>query len=608
MNGTLTTVKADSGITCFSEYDMFIPEHIDENTEVFVYEYGSGGGLSELREYAKSHNQIVIAPHWSGTEYEMNNPKANFAGDVMTVVESIKQQYDITNDNLTSSGFSAGGYYGLAVASANVEAHQNSIEPQIVWMVDDFSRSYSGNPEEVYNELNLDNLKDNNAVIFMLEQPNKYKNWNSANKTATYFAEQGLNVIRVECKYNDSAHLRIKQRFFDSGFAEFSQGTSTLPDSEYFIYRAYNRDTHEWEEIDVNDINTLDKLYNYFGADTISVIDRVYQGNLKYIQEVLARTAINLDNIDISSDLGIVLSNVNNIYSQIKATTIVNNKVSLTEVTSTTKIPSRIDELVSSYCGSVSTALCDLVKTLKLVEDSGYTLDEGEKEIAREAETVNDNVAVSLGTEAVAAGTLVGADLADKGLEVRKPEPVVKEDTTNDKEEVKEEAKDTSDEVISKDGGMTNDTIEFPKDRPDSKDVPKTTIPVKKVNYNPDNFKQGPDTNNSVSDWKAEFPEYNELYSTNDEVVFDYNNEYKVILHRNGETITGIEYYYDFGSNENAANALFNLKSMYQDSGIENIMMKDRYVKVIFNNSMFNNLSVSAFRNRYSNLNEIIKL
>ena len=102
----------------------------------------------------------------------MNNPKANFAGDVMTVVESIKQQYDITNDNLTSSGFSAGGYYGLAVASANIEAHQNSIEPQIVWMVDDFSDSMY-NPESTYNKLNLDNLKDNNSIMFMLEQPCK---------------------------------------------------------------------------------------------------------------------------------------------------------------------------------------------------------------------------------------------------------------------------------------------------------------------------------------------------------------------------------------------------------------------------------------------------
>ena len=116
------------------------------------------------------------------------------------------------------------------------------------------------------------------------------------------------------------------------------------------------------------------------------------------------------------------------------------------------------------------------------------------------------------------------------------------------------------------------------------------------------------DTNNTVSSWKEEFPEYSELYSTDDKVVFDCNNEFKIILHRNGDTITCIEYYYDFGSSENAAKALFNLKSMYQDSGIENIMMKDRYVKVIFNNSMFNNLSVSEFRNRYSNLNEIVKL
>ena len=37
-------------------------------------------------------------------------------------------------------------------------------------------------------------------------------------------------------------------------------------------------------------------------------------------------------------------------------------------------------------------------------------------------------------------------------------------------------------------------------------------------------------------------------------------------------------------------------------------MMKDRYVKVIFNDSTFNNLSVSEFKNRYSDLKEIIRV
>lgn len=47
---------------------------------------------------------------------------------------------------------------------------------------------------------------------------------------------------------------------------------------------------------------------------------------------------------------------------------------------------------------------------------------------------------------------------------------------------------------------------------------------------------------------------------------------------------------------------------MYENSDVENIMVKDGYVKVIFNDSMFNNLSVSEFRNKFSNLKEITRV
>lgn len=571
----------------FSKCVLYVPDKIDENTSVFIFEHGSGHGLSEVQAYAETTqpNQIIIAPYRSGSS---TNDSKHY-NELMDMVESVRKEYNITNNNLTSSGFSAGGYYGLAAASANIEAHQGNIGPQIVCMVDDFSDSMY-NPESTYNKLNLDNLKDNNSIMFMLEQPCKYLGGNTgkaANKAADYYAEQGLNVIRVECKASNgsNAHSTVKQRFFDSGFAEFSQGTTTLPDDDCFVYRIYNKETQEWEEIDVNEINTLNKVYNYFGIDGNAKTGKIYEGNLKYLQEILDGRVINLDNIDISSDLGIVLSNVNNVFSQIRNTTIVNNGISLVEGTSAINVLSQISGVINTYYNNVITLLCNLANTLKQIEDSAYTFDEGEKEITKEAETVNDDNLVSLDASAVSAGVLVGSDLANK-----------------------EEANDTTDEITSKDGGMTNDTIELPKDKPDSKDVPKTTIPVKKVKYEPISSELEQDTNNTVSSWKAEFPEYNELYSTDDKVVFDCNNEFKIILHRDGDTITGIEYYYDFGSSENAAKALFNLKSMYQDSGIENIMMKDRYVKVIFNDSMFNNLSVSEFRNRYSNLNEIVKL
>ena len=571
----------------FSKCVLYVPDKIDENTSIFVFEHGSGHGLSEVQAYAETTqpNQIIIAPYRSGSS---TNDSKHY-NELMDMVESVRKEYNITNNNLTSSGFSAGGYYGLAAASANIEAHKGNIDPQIVCMVDDFSDSMY-NPESTYNKLNLDNLKNNNSIMFMLEQPCKYLGGDTgkaANKAADYYAEQGLNVIRVECKTpnGSNAHSTVKQRFFDSGFAEFSQGTTTLPDDDCFVYRIYNKETQKWEEIDVNEINTLNKVYNYFGIDGNVKTGKVYEGNLKYLQEILDGRVINLDNIDISSDLGIVLSNVNNVFSQIRNTTIVNNGISLVEGTSAINVLSQISGVINTYYNNVITLLCNLANTLKQIEDSAYTFDEGEKEIAKVAETVNDDNVVSLDASAVSAGVLIGSDLTNK-----------------------EETNDTTDETTSKEDSMTDDAIELPKDKPDSKDVPKTTIPVKKEKYEPISSEPEQDTNNTVSSWKEEFPEYSELYSTDDKVVFDCNNEFKIILHRNGDTIIGIEYYYDFGSRENAANALFNLKSMYQDSGIENIMMKDRYVKVIFNDNVFSNLSVSEFRNRYSNLNEIVKL
>lgn len=587
MSYSLNMLEQGENGNPFSKCVLYVPDKIDENTSIFVFEHGSGHGLSEVQAYAETTqpNQIIIAPYRSGSS---TNDSKHY-NELMNMIESVRKEYNITNNNLTSSGFSAGGYYGLAAASANIEAHQGNIDPQIVCMVDDFSDSMY-NPESTYNKLNLDNLKDNNSIMFMLEQPCKYLGGDTgkaANKAADYYAEQGLNVIRVECKTpnGSNAHSTVKQRFFDSGFAEFSQGTTTLPDDDCFVYRIYNKETQEWEEIDVNEINTLNKVYNYFGIDGNVKTGKVYEGNLKYLQEILDGRVINLDNIDISSDLGIVLSNVNNVFSQIRNTTIVNNGISLIEGTSAINVLSQISGVINTYYNNVITLLCNLANTLKQIEDSAYTFDEGEKEIAKVAETVNDDNLVSLDASAVSAGVLIGSDLTNK-----------------------EEANDTTDETTSKEDSMTDDAIELPKDRPDSKDVPKTMIPVKKEKYEPISSEPEQDTNNTVSSWKEEFPEYSELYSTDDKVVFDYNNEFKIILHRDGDTITGIEYYYDFGSSENAANALFNLKSMYQDSGIENIMMKDRYVKVIFNNNVFSNLSVNEFRNKYSNLNEIIKL
>lgn len=532
-----------SGITTFGEYVLYVPDNIDENTSVLVFEHGNGGRVQEVIDYSKSNpNQIIIAPRRSNTNSDFSNSK--HYEELMSLVDSVREKYNITNYNITSAGHSSGGYYGLAVASANVEAHSDDVGPQIVYLLDDYGPSYQY-PEQTYNNLHLDNLKDSNSIMFFVENSSKYDTGE-----ATYYAEQGINVVRIKYSSGKNTHSEIKANFFNDGFAGFSLGRTTLPTDKQYSYSVYNRNTHSWDTISAQEINTLDKVYDYFEISSDSLQnDKKYQDNLNLLNSLLESRTINTDSTDISSDLGVLLSNVNNIFSSIKSSAIVSKKVSLSAGSSTTSVPSQIPGIVNSYCGSSTALLYGLATTLKQIEDSGYALDNKEKEIANDADAVNDEASVP----------------KDTGSNPNMPNPTAP--TTQ------------------------------PKTPAPTPTKPKTNEPTNKPKQN----------SAEPTSWREYFPEYDEIYSTDDKLVLDYNNEFKIIVHRDGDTITGIEYYYDFENSENAANSLFKLKSMYENSDVENIMIEDRYVKVIFNDSMFNNLSVNEFRNKYSNLNEIIK-
>lgn len=535
-----------SGITTFGEYVLYVPDNIDDNTSVLVFEHGNGGRVQEVIDYADSKpNQIIIAPRRSNIDSDFSNPK--HYEELMLLVDSVRDKYNITNYNITSAGHSSGGYYGLAMASNNVEIHSDAVGPQIVYMLDDYGPSYQY-PEQTYNNLHLDNLKNSNSIMFFIENPSKYDTGE-----ATYYAEQGINVIRIKYASGQNTHGEIKINFFDDGFARFSEGNTKLPANEKYTYMVYNNDKHNWETISVNEIDTLSKVYNYFGINGSNLrYDNTYQDNLNILDSLLKSRTVNVDSIDISSDLGILLSNVNNVFAAIKGTSIVGKKVSISSGSSTTSVPSQIPEIVNSYCSSSIKALSGLAVALKQIEDSGYALDNKEKEISDDALKLND--------ESDAQETIlkdIGSNPVTYGPSIPRTYP-------------------------------SNPTPSIPKT-----DKPTSTEP--RQNYD------------EIFNWREYFPKYDEIYSTEDKLVLNYGDEFKIIVHRDGEIITGVEYYYDFGSSENAVNSLFKLKSMYENSGVENIMMNDRYVKVIFNNNMFNNLSVNDFRNKYSNLNEIVK-
>ena len=94
-----------------------------------------------------------------------------------------------------------------------------------------------------------------------------------------------------------------------------------------------------------------------------------------------------------------------------------------------------------------------------------------------------------------------------------------------------------------------------------------------------------------------------------DEVINGYGNHIKVIIHKDGDKVTGIEYYYDYGTEEAAKKALETLNNNYKTvEHFDKLSQSDRYVKVLFKEEMFKGLSLTQVKEKFVNLEEITKL
>ena len=104
------------------------------------------------------------------------------------------------------------------------------------------------------------------------------------------------------------------------------------------------------------------------------------------------------------------------------------------------------------------------------------------------------------------------------------------------------------------------------------------------------------------------FPEYEEIYSDEDQLVYNYNDEYKVVVHHDGENINAIEHYYDFETPEAAMAAVEQLQAEYENAeNFDQIIQNDRYVKVLFKEEMYNDLNLEQIKEQYQDLDEVIQ-
>lgn len=533
-------------------YQIYYPKNVDPNnvnpnTQVAIYMHGGGGqtsGGNDAVNYLQNStniNSIIIIPNNSARDTQ------SFYNDVVNVYDSFISENGIKQNNLVISGFSNGYRSTFGILDSYLEKHPNS-NPASVYLVETYVQS-----DGIY-QYNYDAYKKNGTMFYSYTA--RYGSGGNYNSCGVTYSDILNPLDSNGCKVVNMLEGRVVDHspselvFFQDGIIDFSKGGLTLPSDKY-TYQIRNSQTGLWEEVNVNDINTLEKMNKRFGIATLPMItDDAYFTNLNYL------TSLKLSNETISTDSDVLLGNIGNMYNVIKGSTFVaSGYVCSFGSSSTTKVPSAIPDVINKYFSSTSNILCSLGVFLKKCEESNTLMEETEKDI---------------GTDAGSLGDYGVIDLGNNGGAPTYNQPIGGNPSSGDPQP----------------SAPSNPRELVPSDEPTT-DTPQD------------------DGTEDPSNWRENFPDYDKLHTTSDKVVFNCNDEYRVIVHRDGETIIGVEYYYDLGSNENVASALRQLKEMYGNSDIENILIKDGCVKVVFNESVFNSLSVSEFRNKFSNLKEI---
>ena len=465
----------------------------------------------------------------------------------MNIVDEVKQEFGVTSTVVTPSGFSLGGPVGYKTAAENIRRNPGC-EPQTVFLVDAYG-TYFYNPKLHLNDQETLNLfKENNTVFFALDHPLKTTDIN------TQYAQAGLNIIQVKCI--GQGHGDINASFFNEKMYDYMAGQA-LPKDGY-IYSMYNHETGEWEEIPYEEIATKADLNSYFGMDTLT-------SNIERLSK--------LQDITVKSDDKTLENYLNGIRSSIRNTNFLTASFNQS-YGSTTKVPTAIPEIITEYFTSTSTLLNKIAKKTSQIANISVEIENLDNEMSKQTETLNEQ---TLTGTAVQTGAALLTNTVTNDIDNSKQ--TVNETNTINNENINQT-------VSQQEVTTTNNNQQV------HETVRKTSTPVYQKN-------------NSIEE---QFIEYEKLYSTNDKVVYNYNDKYKIVIHHENGRITGVEHYYNYQNSEEAIKAIGQLNVDYKNvENFNKIIQKDNLVKVVFKEDMFKNISLDKFKENYKALEEVLE-
>lgn len=556
--------------------NYYVPKNCSSSTNGVIFYHGAGGWKHDTGRVVDHINDdidsVIIFPK---EQYGFNYNKLDLENARLNSnLEGIMNHVGADTGNVTTLSFSAGDAGAVQGIAYNIQQHPE-IKGQVCVLVDPKAdQTGHGGERLMYNnnsymknsqEDTIRLLSENQATLIVYEQDTSLKD---SLTLANYerFARAGVNVIMIG---GPSEHVQEFQTALDNNLLSYVSGDySKLGSLNSANMIKFDFATGSWVQASPQDIveayggkskiisKKADLTEEY--VSTANFEDFTARTNsLKSLRMFTAQDI----SADIKSDSDYIASKMNEIRNIISSTTSLEKIVNV-DCSSTTSVPTCAKDYLYSYFESTLTLLEKIALETEKVINYGVTIDELDKNLSKQA---ND---IGVGASIPNDNTSYDRNQNTLGY-ISYPTPAI--------------------------GGNSNDNISESIQNRNEFRVQEKTVEG--------NVSKGEGVISS-----SEFVSFDEIYTDNDKLVYNYLDNCKLIINHKGENVTGIFYYFDLENCENAINTIDRIKDEFSNmEGFSQIIQNDRYIKVLFSDSYASKFSMDEIRSKCSNLEKVIR-
>lgn len=517
----------------------------------------------------------------------------------------INQKLNVDNTGRTNIfvGHSFGGYEALCAGAQYIDENPTA-GPQIIGLLEPLrskdNADYIASGKLFQHE--IQSLKSNNAlVIGTTSKNNEYfkGNFNIYNA----LAKNGVNVLVA---YPDSNCSHGAQaNFFYKDILSYVTGTSEAPSNlTYYVTGVDSDGNYGLVNIDVNSIKNASLLNAYFGNEQIKPVESTtLPATLLGIDQSKFNYLANLSDITVTSDKADLGMYLNTIRRSVKNTSFLSKEIPEAGFSSTTKVPSKIPSVVASYIAATTDMLECLANETEQMALIGDSIEKMDNDFSQQTQTLNQEVL---------AGSIAQATIpAVKNLADQAQTNNANNNSSNNSNGV-DNNKNNGTNNTNKTTSVTNTgSVGNTNTTPSTNNTNHTNSNNTGGNTGSSSNNQANSNTNSATQGTTSrqedmFYDYNTLTSNDNMLVYEYNNDCKIVIHRDNNRITGIEYYYKYADEGSALAKVNSLLTQYEDSKyIDRIFRQGSIIKIKYNKLFFSDLTPQVFIEKFVGKPEI---